>query len=131
VGEVLTPFGAITIEDRPSRMTVQVSESAHVTLDPPSLAYINHSCAPNVHFEVARGLIVAIQPIAAGDAVEFFYPSTEWSMAAPFDCHCGTPRCLGRIAGASQMPASTLRGRPLAPHIERLLASGERSAVAP
>jgi hypothetical protein len=130
VGEIFTSFESLAVEDCPSRMTVQVSEHTHITLDPPSLAYINHSCAPNLHFEVVRGIIIVIKPIFAGDEVAFFYPSTEWSMAAPFDCHCGAPRCLGRIAGASQLPASALRGRPLAAHIQRLLASAERSVVA-
>jgi hypothetical protein len=131
VGEILTSLRAATIEERPTRMTVQVSESTHVTLDPPSLAYINHACSPNVHFEVVRGLVVVIRPIAVGDEIAFFYPSTEWAMVAPFDCHCGAARCLGRVAGASQVPAGALLGRPLAPHVRRLLGSWDRSAVSP
>lgn len=129
-GEALTSFGAASVEERPSRMTVQVSEQAHITLSPPSLAFINHACAPNVHFDVERRLIIALRPIAAGDEITFFYPSTEWVMASPFACHCESARCLRRIAGASEVPASALRGRPLAPHVVRLLGQACRLGVA-
>ena len=130
-GEVLTAFGAATVEDHPSRMTVQVSEHAHITLAPPSLAFINHGCAPNVHFDVERRLLVALHAVEAGEELTFFYPSTEWSMASPFDCHCQSSSCLRWIGGASQVPASALVGRLLAPHIERLLESAGRAATAP
>jgi len=121
VGEILARFSAAATEDRPSRMTVQVSEHAHIALAPPSLSFMNHACEPNVHLDVEHRVAVAIASIVAGDELTFFYPSTEWMMASPFDCHCGSPRCIGWIAGASQVPPSLLRGRPLAPHIARLL----------
>ncbi len=73
-------------------------------------------------FDVERWSVVALSPIAPRDELTFFYPETEWTMASPFDCACRSPRCLGRIAGASEVPAGALGGRPLAPHIRRLLA---------
>lgn len=52
---------------------------------------------------------------------QFFYPSTEWHMAQPFDCFCGTPSCRGRIAGARDMPRAQLEGLWLNGHIRELL----------
>ena len=40
----------------------------------------------------------------------YFYPSTEWSMAQPFTCFCGTPACKGLIDGAGKMPREKLEG---------------------
>jgi hypothetical protein len=120
-GEDIVRFGAATVRNRPSRMTVQVSEHEHVDLVPGFLQLINHGCEPNVAFDVERWMLVALRPIAVGDALLFFYPSTEWAMASPFECLCGSARCLGRVAGASQVPAGVLGAHRLAPHIARLV----------
>jgi hypothetical protein len=44
---------------------------------------------------------VALSEIQPGDEFMFFYPSTEWDMAQPFDCFCGTTQCLHRIQGTA------------------------------
>jgi hypothetical protein len=121
-GEVLVRFRAGSVQVRPTRMTVQVSEREHIELAPAFLKLINHGCDPNVSFDVERRSLVALAPIAPRDELTFFYPSTEWTMASPFDCVCRSTRCLKRIAGASQAPAGALAGHVLAPHIQRLLA---------
>lgn len=51
---------------------------------------------------------------------QFYYPSTEWELAQPFDCTCGTPSCQGRISGAGDMTASQLDGYWLSGHIREL-----------
>ena len=33
--------------------------------------------------------LTALRPISEGDELTFFYPSTEWAMAEPFECGCG------------------------------------------
>ncbi|GAW22093.1 hypothetical protein ANO14919_116280 [Xylariales sp. No.14919] len=45
-----------------------------------------------------------------GDLLSFFYPSTEFRMAQPFDCWCGAGEgvCLGRISGAIGLDAERL-----------------------
>jgi|HubBroStandDraft_6_1064221.scaffolds.fasta_scaffold619885_2 hypothetical protein len=120
-GEAILAFRAAAVRDRPSRMTVQVSEREHIELAPAFLSFVNHGCDPNVYFDVERRALVALARIAPGDEIVFFYPSTEWVMASPFECRCGSPRCLGRVGGASQVPAPVLAGHRLAPHIARLL----------
>lgn len=72
------------------------------------LRYINHSCEPNIVVDVDRWEVVALRPIAAREELVCFYPSTEWAMAAPFDCVCGSPLCIGWVAGARALPASVL-----------------------
>ena len=54
---------------------------------------VNHSCDPNVAFDVSSGdksnwRLKALKNISKGESLEFFYPSTEWSMTQPFDCLC-------------------------------------------
>lgn len=58
---------------------------------------INHSCAPNVFFNTSTFNLECLRPVAVGEELCFFYPSTEWDMDSPFECLCGAPRCLGNI----------------------------------
>lgn len=48
--------------------------------------------------------------IEPGDALTFFYPSTEWKFDRPFDCLCGAPKgvCLGTVQGASAIDSKRL-----------------------
>jgi hypothetical protein len=121
-GELIAPFRALRVHAAPTRMTVQVSEADHVELSPAWLAFVNHSCAPNVRFDPDLWHLVAERAIASGDELTFFYPSTEWTMATPFACRCGAPGCLGRIDGASRIPAQRLGSWWLARHIRARLA---------
>lgn len=56
-----------------------------------------------------------------GDELSFFYPSTEWDMAQPFECLCGSKECRGTISGAKDMPAEVLKNYWLSSHIRELL----------
>lgn len=126
-GDTIVPFRAAATYERPARLTLQASEQEHIELSPSPLTFTNHSCDPNAYFDVERWELIALRPIAAGDAITSFYPATEWTMASPFGCVCGSPRCLGRIAGASQLPEQALQGQRLTPHITRLLREARRS----
>lgn len=121
-GDLLVPFRALRVHAAPTRMTLQVSEAEHVELSPPWLSFVNHACAPNVRFDPDLWHLVAERDIAPGDELTFFYPSTEWTMATPFDCRCGADSCLGRIDGASRIPRERLGSRWLARHIRDRLA---------
>lgn len=130
-GQPLASFVASATHERPHPLTLQVSERQHVELDPVALSFVNHSCDPNVHFDVERMELRALRPISAGEELTFFYPSTEWAMSRPFACECGTSRCLTQIAGASQMPSHQLRGHRLAPHIAEMLERSPRRDAEP
>lgn len=107
-GDVISAFGSSEIHKQPSKYTVQVAEDKHIILSPEFLQYINHSCNPNVFFNTTTMELTALQSIAPGDEFTFFYPSTEWDMAEPFNCLCGTAQCLGVIKGAKNIAADVL-----------------------
>ncbi|EIN05517.1 hypothetical protein PUNSTDRAFT_74635 [Punctularia strigosozonata HHB-11173 SS5] len=87
----------------------------HVELNS-DLLYMNHSCDPSVVVDLSSKdpslwQIRAIKHINAGDPLTFFYPSTEWVMAQPFECNCGSPNCLGRVEGAFSLSKAQLKDR--------------------
>ena len=92
----------------PGRWTLQVGADEHAEPMPFELRYVNHSCAPNVQFDVDAGVVRALLDIEPGDELRAFYPSTEWDMAERFTCRCNAVECLGVIGGAAQTPAETL-----------------------
>jgi hypothetical protein len=102
-GDVIATFGAGTISAEPTYLTVQVGMRKHITLDPEFLQYINHGCDPNVFFNTTTKEVVALKHISIDDELTFFYPSADWKMAQPFDCYCGSPKCLGKIRGAAYL----------------------------
>lgn len=56
-----------------------------------------------------------------GDELTFFYPSTEWHMAQPFECLCKTEECVGWVRGARDMDPQVLGKYWMNGHIEGLL----------
>ena len=59
--------------------------------------------------------------LRAGEGLTYFYPSTEWHMAQPFECRCGESVCRGQITGARDMSEKDLSNYRLNAHIEELL----------
>jgi hypothetical protein len=108
-GEVISRFRAGSTQSYATYLTVQTGPDKHITLQPEYLQYINHSCDPNVFFDTKRMELVCLKPLQAGDELTFFYPSTEWDMAQPFVCNCGSKECLQLINGASHLDKSTLK----------------------
>ncbi|KAF5705473.1 post-SET domain-containing protein [Fusarium globosum] len=78
----------------------------------------------DTHLNLNKNLNILVGPkgLKVGDELTFFYPSTEWHMAQPFDCLCGTPSCRGRISGARDMTQAQLDGIWLNGHIIQLRA---------
>ncbi|KAF2998507.1 hypothetical protein E8E13_003941 [Curvularia kusanoi] len=104
--------------------SVQASKTLHIELNS-DLVYINHSCAPTLIFDMARWE-VRVNPdleegLKEGDELTFFYPSTEWEMAQPFECLCKTGGCKGVIKGAKDMRVADLDEYWLSEHIKELL----------
>ena len=122
-GDVLSPVSWTNQQPEPSRWTIQCGESEHADPQPFELRYINHSCDPNVFFDLENGELRVLRDVAPGDEFAFFYPSTEWDMAEPFDCCCGSPNCVGRITGAGKMLPNVLRQYRLSPVVQGLLGS--------
>jgi SET domain len=120
-GSVVASLGVARVVAAPERYSIQVGASRHILPDPDYLRFLNHSCAPNVFVDCAEMSVKAIGCIRPGDSLEYFYPSTEWSMREPFRCECGSSDCLGVIRGAAHLPAETLARYQLADHVRRLL----------
>ncbi|EUC28372.1 hypothetical protein COCVIDRAFT_89415 [Bipolaris victoriae FI3] len=103
--------------------SVQASRNLHIELNC-DLLYINHSCKPSLVFDMQRWEVRVSDReggLKQGDELTFFYPSTEWSMAQPFECHCKEEACRGVIKGAGEMEEAALRGYWLNGHIEEML----------
>ncbi|KAL0471058.1 hypothetical protein QR685DRAFT_273203 [Neurospora intermedia] len=114
-------FPPCTPADKPTYATVQCGRDKHLDLNS-DLLYINHSCEPSLIFDTGNmNVIAGPKGIQIGEELTFFYPSTEWTMAQPFDCLCAKPTCRGRISGARDMTDAQLSGAWLNGHIRDLL----------
>ncbi len=120
-GDVVAEFHAGAILNEPTYLTVQVEIGKHIMLQPEHLQYINHSCDPNVFFDTHAMQVIALKPIGLGDEMTFFYPSTEWDMAQPFTCFCGSSNCLGEIKGAAHIPPEIIGNYKLTRFIQQQL----------
>jgi SET domain len=121
-GDRISAFSAATTTRTPTYLTIQTGERVHITLSPEFLAFINHSCTPNAFFDTTLFQLICIAPIMPGDQITFFYPSTEWEMAQPFSCRCGTAACLGDINGASRLSAAVMTNYRVTDYIRKKLA---------
>lgn len=123
----------------PSRFSVQVDEAGHVDLTNGASEaeiilwhpwrFMNHSCEPSVRI-VGRE-VRALRPILPGDEITFDYDTTEFEMAEPFSCRCGTSACRGWVGGFVHLDPShrdRLR-RLLAPYLLRKIERIDRSAA--
>jgi hypothetical protein len=118
-GDVICEMPSENIMDKPNRFTVQISRDKHTHVG--KLAALNHSCDPNVILDTDKMVMVARQDIEKGAELSFFYPSTEWEMAAPFICLCGAATCIHVVAGARFLPLSTLENHYLNSHIREII----------
>ncbi|MDD5322252.1 MAG: SET domain-containing protein-lysine N-methyltransferase [Methylococcales bacterium] len=116
-GWLLHTFSARECLTQPTYLTVQIDHHQHIHLAPEFLQYINHSCEPNVYFDVSKHEVRCLRDIEAGEEITFFYPSTEWSMDQAFECTCRKPSCLGIIIGAVQLDKNLIENYKLADHI--------------
>lgn len=126
MGELLLEVHGVATEV-PRRYSLQVDAAHHLDV-PRGLSaeeqqrhyvwsFLDHACEPNARFEGRR--LLASRDIAAGETVTFHYATTEWEMAEPFRCHCGSAHCLGEVRGFRALPmAERQRLRAwLAPHL--------------
>lgn len=79
--------------------------------------YMDHACDPTTAFRGRE--VVAVRDIAEGEGVTFNYNTTEYDMAEPFRCRCGSTQCAGMVRGARHLtPAQRARvARWLLPYL--------------
>ncbi|ROT43427.1 hypothetical protein SODALDRAFT_305473 [Sodiomyces alkalinus F11] len=122
-------FPPCSFVEEPTYATVQCGRDKHFNLNS-DLLYINHSCDPSLIFDTGNfNVLVGPKGLKPGDELTFFYPSTEWSMAQPFDCFCGAPSCRGTISGARDMTKAQLEGVWLNGHVLELLAERDAAPI--
>jgi hypothetical protein len=95
----------------PTRYSLQVGAALHLDQDcAVDLAdvvqryfwrYMDHHCEPTTLIRDRE--VIAARDIAEGDGVTFNYNTTEYDMAEPFTCYCGSVRCAGVIRGARHL----------------------------
>lgn len=122
-GDILSKFYPEAILSVATYLTIQLDEKEHISILPEYLRYTNHSCSPNIFFDTTSLEVVCLQPVQPGDQLVFFYPSSEWDMAQPFDCCCGSSQCLGKIQGAAHLSNEVLNKYRLTDFIQQKLSS--------
>ncbi len=107
-----------------TRYSLQVSALVHVDQDCARdefelvqryfWRYMDHSCEPTALIRDRQ--VIAMREIAEGEGVTFHYNTTEYDMASPFSCYCGSARCMGMIRGAKHLsPAERAHLAPWLP----------------
>jgi hypothetical protein len=126
-GALFSPITGTTSGVVKAYSSVQTGPDSHIELNS-ELVFCNQSCDPSLEFDMAsfEVRVSRKRALEKGDALTFWYPSTEWEMAQPFKCECGSEKCKGYINGAGQMDETEVREYWLNAHIENLLA--ERAA---
>jgi hypothetical protein len=110
----------------PTRYSVQIGENLHIDLGSGHSAeeildryfwrFMNHSCEPNSLIRDRE--VIAKRDIQPWEAVTFNYNTTEWDMAEPFSCGCGSENCLGIVQGLKYLTISQReRLGTVAPHL--------------
>lgn len=105
------------ISGRPNKYSVQLSRDKHVdfptvrTLDDDldyAWQYLNHSCEPNGYVNGAELCFCALRNIRQGEELTFNYLATEYELASPFQCDCGSAKCFGFIRGGKFLTVDQL-----------------------
>jgi hypothetical protein len=108
-----------------SYSTTQAGRDLHVELNS-NIHFTNHSCDPTLewHMDKFEIRVRSDRALKKGEMLSFFYPSTDWTLAQPFDCWCGAGdgKCCKRIEGAGKMDEAVLKRYWLNGYIEKLLA---------
>jgi len=123
-GALFARITGVTSTWPPSYSTTQAGRDLHLELNS-NIHFINHSCAPTLEWDMERMEIRVNRDrnLKKGDMLSFFYPSTEWILAQPFDCWCGAGegKCLGRLEGAGKIEAEKLEHWWLNSYIKDML----------
>lgn len=106
------------VRSTPTRFSVQVGPDQHLDQDSKHSAedrvarypwrFMNHHCEPST--AIRNRECIALRDITAGEDVTFDYNTTEYDMAEPFACRCGSARCVGVVRGAKHLTAEQQAG---------------------
>jgi hypothetical protein len=98
----------------PTMYSVQIGRDLHIDMPDGFLAeavldrffwrFTNHSCEPNALLRDRE--MVALTCIEPWQQITFNYNTTEYDMAQPFACRCGSRSCAGEIRGYRWLSAA-------------------------
>lgn len=112
------------LQSQASKYSIQIDAKLH--LEPSESnhewKFVNHSCDPNAFIDVEEKNIKALKDIKAGEEICFNYNSTEYEIAGPFRCHCGSVNCCGDVRGFNYLSEKDQKSlfNYAAPHIRTL-----------
>lgn len=95
-GEIIFPLKGESLRS-PNKYTIQLSESYHII--PKYGKYVNHSCMPNTYIDFENKCMRALMDIHPNEEITFNYNTSEYIMADPFKCKCGSLNCIREIKG--------------------------------
>jgi hypothetical protein len=127
MGTIIARFHDAAVLSCPSWTSLQIGDNRHIE-DIGMIRYVNHSCAPNLYFDAESLEVEVLRDLEVGEELTLFYPSSEWAMARPFECCCGSDACLGLISGANAMSSEALSRYRLNRHIsDRCAGAADRT----
>ena len=129
-GEIIFPLAG-NIVKQPSKYSIQINSAEHLLPysnnpeDSSSIwRFMNHSCDPNTSFDIEKMVLVAIKNINPNEEVRFNYNTTEYEMASPFLCKCGSKNCYKEIKGFNYLSDIEKKDiKYLAAHLKKMLRS--------
>ncbi|MGB3535598.1 MAG: SET domain-containing protein [Microcoleaceae cyanobacterium] len=74
---IICHFESQAVLTSPNYLTLQRGDAQHIILKPEFLQSLNHSCDPNIFFDLEKMAIIALKDIKIGEELTFFYPSTQ------------------------------------------------------
>jgi SET domain-containing protein len=86
------------------KFSIQVGDNLFLDHNnhPHYLDFINHSCSPNIGYDVELFLFYALRDIKLGEELVYDYETTEADLVIngeDFVCLCGSSNCRGNIIG--------------------------------
>lgn len=93
--------------------SIQIDEALFLagSPEPEPADFINHSCEPNCGMR-GNSVLVALRPIAVGEAITYDYATSDGCDYDEFECACGSALCRGKVTGNDWMlPDLQLRHR--------------------
>ena len=103
-GQVMTSVDFANLSIDHQTHSLQIAEDLFMVCPATSESadFFNHSCEPNLGI-VGSVMLVAMQPIAAGDELTFDYAMCDADDYDEFECHCEAAGCRRKVTGNDWM----------------------------
>jgi hypothetical protein len=98
-GTLVFDLSSLPVVEDNSRYAITLKDGLYIDTINSNSRLINHSCDPNLLFDIATRTFTAIREINKDDMLTFDYLTTEKHMVEPFNCTCNAKNCRGYING--------------------------------